>query len=133
MAFDSSTMKGPGGVNVAECLRVADAVERSPAFDMTVEFHPCGTAACIFGHVVGSRTLWEADGDGTLYRLGEVALGIRHDAAMALFQPVLEEAYFRAEPGARGHITNAHAAACLRNLAATGEVDWLGTKPGAQS
>jgi hypothetical protein len=134
MAFDISNFKGPGGVNVAECLRVADLVERSNTFDMGRCVHMCGTPACIAGHAMTDDELhacWEDQGMAPARDAIVRRLGITEPQSFALFNPSHLRvadwlAYDATEPG---FITAAHAAACLRKLAATGEVDWLGTKP----
>lgn len=132
MAFDSEDFKGPGGVNVAECLRVADAIERSPTFAMHRAFHQCGSPACIIGHAYGF------DAENNTFEGAAAILGISYafdgdSVSRQLFMPKLPGADFRASPGSKDFITNAHAAACLRKLAATGVVDWLGTKPASNS
>lgn len=139
MAFDSGDFKGPGGVNVAECLRVADAVERSTTFGM-LYVHVCGTPQCIAGHALTAERLLQyyhqssSAGHNDHYPLmaeAAVALGLdAHESAWAsLFKPRNSAAHFDSRPGEDGYISAAHAAAVLRKLAATGEVDWLGTKP----
>lgn len=105
----------PNGLNVAEILRVADAVERSGTYDQTFCHHACGTPACIAGHVVGHghQPTWDAARD---------ILGLTDKQAYPLFA-ACPLGFFSEAP------TNAHAAACLRHLAKTGEVDWAATKP----
>lgn len=116
MAYDAQEFKGPGGVNVAECLRIADLVECSSTFTMNFTHHDCGTPACIYGHIV------PADQDEPGWGKGAHALGISLAQAEELFCILSGGVGFN-------EVTPAHAAACLRKLAATGEVDWLGTKP----
>lgn len=139
MAFDGEKFRGPGGVNVAECLRVADLVERSETFLMSTWVHPCGTPACIAGHLVGEQVRKviqplsaQDDEAGIAYMLdvGAPLLGIEREQARVLFMPWVQNRSIES-----WHIKGDWAAACLRKLAETGEVDWLGTKPqqGAQS
>jgi hypothetical protein len=128
MAYDSADFKGPNGVKVANILRVADLVERSATFDMS-EVENCGAPACILGHAA-----YAAGVDmGVDREWGARYFGLSIQAAADLFlmssknvsvsKPLLEApwAFFRA--------SREHAAACLRKLAETGEVDWLGTQP----
>lgn len=133
MAYDGKEFKGPGGVNVAECLYAADLVEKASRFTMGEIYHSCGTPACIFGHIVSAEEFAadkEADGwAADPWRLGAQRLGISSRQAYQLFEPVESCVHWSACRGSPLRITNAHAAACLRKLAATGEVDWLGTKP----
>lgn len=119
MAYDANEFKGPGGVNVAECLRVADLVERSSTFKMAFTHHECGTPACIYGHMVPLHE------DESGWGKGARILGITPEQAEELFCITSCTVSY-------SDVTPAHAAACLRNLAATGEVDWLGTKPAAE-
>lgn len=123
MAYDGKEFHGPNGVNVAEILRVADLVERSATFDMVRAFHPCGSPACIIGHVLAVDDERNADH-------AALALGLYPEGAQArtLFMPE-GRFHYRSGPGEFGHITNEHAALCLRNLAATGLVDWQATNP----
>jgi len=132
MAFDGKEFRGPGGVNVAECLRVAELVEKSATFDMRREFHACGTPACILGHTMpeAAEQFGKAYTGVDFYAQAGAKLGLGERSYMRLFQPTLREvANWGAYEGEPAFITNAHAAACLRKLAETGEVDWLGTKP----
>lgn len=134
MAFDAEEFKGPGGVNVANLLALADVVDKSPTFSMG-RVHECGTPACIAGHglaLFGCKLRGEGWGlsatdDLTL----QAMLGLSEIQTSELFEPQLEDhgVEFDAGPGSFEYITSNHAAACLRHLAATGEVDWLGTKP----
>lgn len=130
MAYDAGNFKGPGGVNVAEVLRAADLVESVPPeeFDMA---NYCGTACCIAGHVLRDSAV-PADKIAGKWDVAAAAiLGLSEDQRLNLFAPagVVHTVDCFAKRGEPGFITNAHAAACLRKLAATGEVDWLGTKP----
>jgi hypothetical protein len=126
MAFNGKEFKGPNGVNVAEILRVADAIERSETFTMKLEYHPCGTPACILGHTLPNVSGWKDE----LYDQAGELLGLPDERQyMELFQPRTEVANWSSRPYSDSYITNAHAAACLRKLAETGVVDWAGTKP----
>lgn len=130
MAFDADNFKGPNGVNVAEILRVADDVEKSATFSMHVVVHDCGSAGCIMGHVLSQRQRFNlitrlTDCDTTARR----KLKISDAQARQLFYPREEGAHYQFTGDPADHITSAHAAACLRKLAATGKVDWIGTKP----
>jgi hypothetical protein len=134
MTFDGKEFNGPGGVNVANLLALADVVEKSATFNME-RVHECGTPACIAGHglaLFGSKLRGEGWGlsqasDDFL----QLKLGLSQDQTSDLFEPEVEDhgVSFWASVGEFEHITNAHAAACLRKLAATGVVDWIGTKP----
>lgn len=137
MAYDAEDFKGPNGVNVGEILRVADLVERSATFEMETVYHDCGSPSCIIGHTLtdAERQLHHTgpDDPSEAYEeidIAQARLGLSDDAADELFMPEHRgRADYFALPLESGWITNAHAAACLRKLAATGEVDWLGTKP----
>ena len=117
MAFEGADFKGPNGVNVAEILRVADAVERSTTFEMADTYHDdCGTPACIYGHLVPyneDRHGWVA---------GTERLGITEWQGQQLFSCLGTSVNL-------SDVTPQWAAACLRKLAVTGVVDWIGTKP----
>lgn len=119
------------GLKIAKILRVADAVEKSAMFTMEQYVHDCGTAACIAGHSVSSRTRARAsNGPATnLEKEARIALGLDDVRAWELFHPNHSYADWWVSEGMTGWISPPHAAACLRKLAATGEVDWLGTKP----
>ena len=103
-------------------LQIADDVEANADFDMGT-FYKCRTPGCIAGHAAARAKVVGLVGSDTT----DVAvkyLGIRRYDS--LFYPVsaCDGVHF-----ASGGITSAHAAACLRKLAKTGEIDWLGTKP----
>jgi hypothetical protein len=133
MAYDGREFRGPNDVNVAEILRVADLISASPSFNMSRWVHDCGTPACIAGHLVGTRVrkrvaLLQAEDDaaGIEYMIAKAAplLAISEEVARHLFMPWT---LFRSLSSPE--ISAEWAAACLRKLAETGEVDWLGTKP----
>jgi len=130
MAYDSGNFKGPGGVNVSEILRVADLVERSATFTMSCAYEDCGSPGCIVGHIMGPKAAVGKDPDGRDWDDFSVAsarvLGISEDQAESLFRPERDRDGF---DFFGDHLSPQHTAACLRKLAETGEVDWLGTKP----
>jgi hypothetical protein len=115
-------------VNKERILALADLIEQQPhadkeaseGFTMSSITHDCGTPACIAGWAA-----WEAVGrkNGDLYDFdldieGKARdfLGISPTKADALFYPYEFKAY--------GEITPSEAAATLRRLAETGQVDW---------
>ena len=107
MAYDAEH-----GVNVAECLDLADFLERLPPeqFDMR-SF--CGTACCMGGWLAinhGHRPIDVISLFGGYLNFGQKTLGISKRQSWELFAPI--------------QATNVQAAAELRHLAATGEVDW---------
>ncbi|MBB3411264.1 hypothetical protein FHT87_005217 [Rhizobium sp. BK316] len=110
-------------------LALADLIEEqehteeddAEGFTMTAITHDCGTPACIAGWAA-----WEALGrpSGHLYDVacdleGEATdyLGINPMKADLLFYPPEEVGLYQ-------EITPSQAAATLRHLAETGEVDW---------
>lgn len=133
MAYDAEEFKGPGGVNVAECLRVANQIERSSTFDMGQVLHDCKTPACIAGHVaVANGFVRDPKGDHInlqAMRFAREVLALQPQQAADLFCATSCVFGTTAENYDGMAATPAHAAACLRKLAETGEVDWLGTKP----
>ena len=79
--------------------------------------HPCGTAACILGHIQ--------------YLCGgavENFLDVSPQQDMEIAIPRKKYAHFMARPGQKGHITKSHAVRMLKKLLETGKVDWKGTK-----
>jgi hypothetical protein len=115
MAFDAQH-----SVNVAECLALADFLEKLPInrFNYnTWGIADCGTTACIAG--------WQIMRSGRKlnYNVDEMAaadLGLDEQQADTLFNG----STFNLCGIARSAITPIHAARVLRHLAATGEVDW---------
>lgn len=114
-------------MNTENILKVADAIERCSIpgleFDMGDFFYEsgCGTAACIAGwawHVEGQKThpmsQWQADSLSS--EDAERFLGIDDWTAKTLFF---------GGPLMMSEISREMAVHCLRNLAATGKVDWL--------
>lgn len=135
-------------MNKERILELADAVEGSGTFTMNTVAHweivgtedICQSPACIDGHCCD---LWPLD-DMTFAETVEYyergldprglyycarALDISAGQAKELCEPKTENFKWSIIPSQPGHITNQHAAACLRNLAATGKVDWEGTAP----
>ena len=121
---------------------VADTIERlefgdEPGkFMMTNYAHgmvgnpeSCRSPACIAGW-----TCFLADGvvladdirldEHPVHERAQELLGITYETANVLFTPTGDEAYYTAPPGTPGHISPERAAATLRRLADTGEVDW---------
>ena len=113
----------------ARILQIADDVEANAGFDMRTYYHDCGTPSCIagFAHARAVDAGMADVGETTAYRTSDAAseyLGIPQ--ARALFSPRTDT---DGVSFMSGGITSAHAAACLRKLAKTGEIDWRGTKP----
>ena len=116
-------------MNKENLKRLITVIEKSETFSMHTskwgahprdkEFgeHPCGTAACIFGHIqyLCGETL-------------EIFLDVSPQQDMEIAIPRKKYAHFMARPGQKGHITKSHAVRMLKKLLETGEVDWKGTK-----
>ena len=132
-------------MNVDRILQLADHIEQQPdvhpgarkGFSMLDVRHPCGTASCIWGHagllfVDGFELLLTATPD--LHELLELD-GWSFDESEnsnpdSLLSPEIKDvAMYTAQKGEPGYITASHAAAVLRHLAETGEVDWT-VQPG---
>ena len=97
--------------------------ESGPAFTMFNDVYPCGLPGCILGHQRemagrGKRS------DHTDWAHFAADLGLTHAQTRDLCGPVFKDAHFAANPGQSTHITARRAGAVLRNLAATGNVDW---------
>lgn len=116
-------------MNTEYILNLADRIEKMPHTDVTdpsgftmVDYrHHCGTPACIAGHVIDDERI---DPNLVLCDEHEVVaevFGISEAKADSL---CLASGVMRLNL-----ITPQWAAACLRHLARTGEVDWPGTKP----
>lgn len=118
--------------NVENILKVADAIERHTiaelGFNMAsfvgvgetdLSGHNCGTTACIGGWAAALATGDIHAGDDM--SAAEIArwLGLTYHEAGALFY-----AWDRHDTVAFEEIQPERAVAVLRNLAATGEVDW---------
>lgn len=125
-------------MNKERILALADLIEKQPhtpvqaesGFNMADLVRECGTPACIAGWAA-----WEEEGRPAavsapdtgwcLERKAQQYLGLApsgeaelSDTAYSLFYPEGDQVGFYDE------ITPAQAAACLRHLAETGEVDW---------
>ena len=105
-----------------------DAYE--PIFSMDRYFHPCGAASCIAGHALSMAASEDDLGDFALdanekqEERARKYLGLAQEQADALFLPKNAEANMDARPGQNGYISPQRAAAVLRRLAETGEVNW---------
>ena len=126
-------------MNVDRIRQLADHIEKLPyvparrarkevpSFSMRWLDYNCGTPACIAGWAI---EMWpEKDTTERSLQRARVCLDVWGPLSKHLFVPEFPSANYDAKKGQRGHITPAHAAACLRKLAETGEVDWEGTKP----
>jgi hypothetical protein len=124
MAFDAQHT-----ANVIECEDLAAFLEglEQPRFNMK-RWHdvtPCGAVACMAGWIAErdgkaffvETGLGPAPDEAAYAAYGAQKLGIGPAAAEALFRPPLYMADF-------AKISPWQAAAVLRRLAATGEVDW---------
>ena len=118
--------------NIEKINQLADRIEKceevetdmhkknmGPSFTMRNDIYECGSPACIEGHQQAMSRWGYMD-------WGEASedLGITQQQGVELYAPEFEFACYWRKPGRAGHITKAHAVAVLRNLAATGEVDW---------
>ena len=92
-------------MNTKRILEVAALVEQCEEFSMC--------SYCIAN--ICSNVPYGGDQDTI-----EVDLGLSSEEAGRLYAPL----YWTAGPSQAGFITKEHAAAVLRNLAATGNVDW---------
>ena len=108
-------------LNVEEILKTADMIEKSETYDQGIWFRSwpnpdknwCGTPACIAGHVAvanGYNANPENRTTKDVAAFAQCVLGLDDHQASALFAGV--------------SATNERAARTLRNLAATGKVDW---------
>lgn len=119
-------------MNVEKILHYADVVEQQPwadrnaraGFNMAVVLHPCGTPSCIAGWVEFGEN-GKTTPSRTMAQTGRASLDLSSDQWFALF-------YGRASrPGLHGvqapglhQVQPKHAAAVMRHLANTGDVDW---------
>ena len=116
-------------MNKERILELANLIEQQEprtnhtptGFSMSIPFHACRTPSCIAGwacHLYGddmtSDPLYVATG----------LLDLEGMLADELFAPDNDYAAYFAIRRAHNHVTPQHAAAVLRHLAATGEVDW---------
>ena len=114
-------------MNKKRILELADTIDGLPtvvygtndpnshSFCMEATNHPCGSPACLAGW---TDELWNPDKYPD--PLGIAGTG----REMELFEPREPWATYFHRPHQDGFITSEHAAAVLRNLAETGEVDW---------
>ena len=142
----------------ALCLATADTIEALAwsqdeggragfTFSMHATGYECGTPACIAGWLAWQayqreillHRAWETEGSIHVMDTSATLLGLDDEEKSSLFNPATWtvggadfEIDVRDRPGEPGHISPRHAAACLRNLARTGKVDWEGTRPGGQ-
>ena len=93
-----------------------DLAPDEPAFGMHFIDHDCGSPSCISGW---GGHLWPEDA-GSIH----ISLGLTEKQGLELIAPNNKYAYFSAAIDEPRFITSEHAAAVLRNLAETGEVDW---------
>lgn len=125
--------------------RQPEAGDEAQNFDMRYWEFNCGAPACIagwarhlWGEEVGIYERFRARRPRRHYnapapRAAAAALGIRDvETAMRLFEPQGYPASFHAEPGMANYVSSGHAAAVLRHLADTGEVDWSVGAPAHQ-
>ena len=141
-------------MNVKRILALADTIEELPdfhstgiglpnvtgqdSFRMDRFRHECGAPACMAGWAI---YLWgEEDGDRGLIptpyliRAGRILGLMTDDRPWRLFEPHDSpciqrdhDAHWSADPTSPAYISNKRAAAQLRHLAKTGEVDWSAT------
>ena len=126
-------------MNRERLLELADTIENLPsvdenetitpipsdkrAFGMNLTHHKCGTPSCIAGwtwHMyfdASPRSLFN-------YALVRHALDLTDEQALELFVPKNDRAIYGVSEDCIEFITAPWAAAVLRNLAETGEVDW---------
>ena len=120
--------------NIEKINQLADRIEKceevedhnyvqgmGPSFTMSEVAYPCGSPACIMGHAQAMRHRSAHTANATL--LGRF-LGILKAQANELAAPEHKYAEYLATEGDEGFIAKQHAVAVLRNLAATGEVNW---------
>ena len=107
-------------MNKANILLVAEAVERSNSYSQEIERNPCGGPGCVIGH---ARDLMREEIVAPEKSWAELLewLGITDEQGMAIYDPC---PYYPFRYG--GPPTKEQAAAMLRRLAETGEVDWHG-------
>lgn len=108
---------------IEKCEEVEDhnhAQGMGPSFTMSDVTYACGSPACILGHAKAMHGNFAGCYTDSLAK----DLGISVGRAGELSAPEHEYAEYQATEGDKGFITKNHAVAVLRNLAATGEVDW---------
>ena len=89
--------------------------DMGPSFTMNNISYACGSPACIMGHAQAMHCREV---------LASEFLGITMLEVDELCSPLHVHADYTAAAGDKGFITKQHAVAVLRNLAATGEVNW---------
>lgn len=90
--------------------------------------HDCETVGCIAGHAVllladpgpPDNPDDDLNFDMDFATEAQTLLGLDHHQAAALFMPSIENGLL----ADYSNVTNSHAAVTLRNMAATGKVDW---------
>ena len=109
-------------MNKANILKLADHIEGLDLeeYDQSVFAHDCGTPACIAGHAVFLAGQWDQASVSRVARLARRWLGLqRSDAESA------SVVLFDSHPLHPDETPSPQeAAATLRHLAETGEVDW---------
>ena len=116
-------------MNTNEILDLADYMEAlSPEkYDQAFWFHGCNTPSCIAGHCV-SRKGWKKIGIGVVKK-GEKIGSVNKTAGDILgLEKELADRLFTSLPYIEGTPTPLDAAATLRHLAETGEVDWMAAR-----
>ena len=120
--------------NIEKINQLADRIEKcedvedwnhkpelGPSFTMSDEQYECGAPACIMGHFFAMEGHNQSQNPLHVFR----RLGISPLQGNELCFPKNSYAHYKAPHSVpESHITKAHAVAVLRNLAATGEVDW---------
>lgn len=114
-------------------LKLADTIEKCesrealladfdkpdiPGFSMRRAWYDCDSPSCIIGWT------YQMFGDGKKDAETAKLLGIPRRKSISLTMPSNRHAHWCARPGQYNYVTPEHAAAVLRNLAETGEVDW---------
>ena len=109
-----------------EFVPINEGCDAASGFNMSHWFYPCGAPACIAGWAIflfPAQIQLSYDGDH-IYRAARL-LGISNSMGTRLFEPRFMHADVGILiPGSPGFITARHAAAVLRHLVETGEVDW---------
>jgi hypothetical protein len=129
-------------------LEIADKIEKldKSGFDLSRWYHPnCGTPACIAGHAIWEKYRTRGYSQDVcetwLHNASHASeaadyFEIDTDTAVQLFMPLASdlfpdgifdkpaELYLFPDDYARSHVTGKWAAATLRHLVRTGEVNW---------
>lgn len=119
-------------MNKANLLQLADALEHGlPAmqFDMSYWLHTtdCGTAGCIAGHAAILSGKYPTDGsyfETNAHDVSNDFLELTDEMSNHLFTPSSDTRGFSYNLFTYREITAPMAAAVVRHLAETGEVDW---------